>query len=95
MCKEQVISFINKLNNDSILDLTNLWFKENNINDKRFNHFIYQDIIYLKDCFYKSQKIQQFFKYYKTLPVDIQDEKYINSIIYHYNTIYSDYLLYL
>jgi len=30
--------------------------------------------------------IKQFFKYYKTLPIDLQDKKYLNSIIYHYKT---------
>ena len=56
--------------------------------------FTNEDILYLKNYYYKSKSIKQFLKYYKSLPVDLQDEKYLNSIIYHYKTIYFDFLLY-
>ena len=52
----------------------------------------YGDILYLKKCYYKSRVIEKFFEYYKTLPIDVKDEKYLNSIIYHYKTIYLDYM---
>jgi len=83
--------FIDSLSDNSILLLSNLWYPESIENMSKFTN---EDILYLKNCYYKSETIKQFFKYYKTLPVDLQDEKYINSIIYHYKTIYLDFLLY-
>jgi len=82
--------FIDSLSDNSILLLSNLWYP----GSKNILKFTNEDVLYLKNCYYKSETIKQFFKYYKTLPVDIQDEKYINSIIYHYKTIYLDFLLY-
>ena len=83
--------FIDSLSDNSILLLSNLWYPESKENMSKFTN---KDILYLKNCYYKSETIKQFFKYYKTLSVDLQDEKYINSIIYHYKTIYLDFLLY-
>jgi hypothetical protein len=83
--------FIDSLSDNSILLLSNLWYPESIENMSKFTN---EDILYLKNSYYKSETIKQFFKYYKTLPVDLQDEKYINSIIYHYKTIYLDFLLY-
>ena len=83
--------FINSLSDNNILLLSNLWYPESKENSSKFT---IEDILYLKNCYYKSETIKQFFKYYKTLPVDLQDEKYLNSIIYHYKTIYLDFLLY-
>lgn len=48
----------------------------------------------MKNCYYESNTIKQLFKYYKTLPVDLQDGKYFDGIIFHYKNIYLDYLLY-
>ena len=83
--------FIDSLSDNSILLLINLCYPKSRENSSKFT---IEDILYLKNCYYKSETIKQFFKYYKTLPVDLQDEKYLNSIIYHYKTIYLDFLLY-
>ena len=83
--------FINSLSDNSILLLTNLCYPESIKNTSKFT---IKDVLYLKNCYYKSETIKQFFKYYKTLPVDLQEERYLDSIIYHYKTIYFDFLLY-
>jgi hypothetical protein len=80
-------SFIDKLSEYNILLLTNLWCEKLNINE-----FNYNDILYLRNYYYNSKKIEQFFKYYKSLPIDLQDQKYFDSIIFHYKKIYLDYL---
>lgn len=85
MSIKMIKSFVDSLSEYSILLLRNLMYKSNLTN---------KDILYLKNCYYESEIIEQFFKYYKSLPVDVQEEKYFNSIIYHYKTIYLDYLLY-
>ena len=83
--------FIDSLSINNILLLTNLLNDELIENVSKFTN---EDILYLKNYYYKSKSIKQFLKYYKSLPVDLQDEKYLNSIIYHYKTIYFDFLLY-
>ena len=83
--------FIDNLSDNSILLLINLWYT---VPKENISKFTYEDVLYLKNYYYESKTIKQFFKYYKTLPVDLQEEKYLSSIIYHYNTIYYDFLLY-
>lgn len=71
--------FIDSLSDNSILLLRNLWYPESKENSSKF---AIEDILYLKNCYYKSETIKQFFKYYKTLPVDLQDYIFRFFIIY-------------
>jgi hypothetical protein len=74
-------SFVLSLNINEILLLLRLWSKHGN-NCTTFTH---RDSDYLIT-------VKVFYDYYKTLPLDVQENRYLESIINHYKTIYQDFL---
>ena len=71
-------NFIYNLNNDNTLELLKLW----NLSEYTFRN---DDIIYLKRCYMKSERIKLFYnEYYKTLPLDVKEDRYFKSMIEHY-----------
>jgi hypothetical protein len=81
-------SFILSLNMNEILLLLRLWSKHG-INCTTFTH---RDSDYLIRTYLKSYTVKVFYDYYKTLPLDVQENRYLESIINHYKTIYQDFL---
>lgn len=45
--------------------------------------------LYLKNYLLYCNKIKQFFKYYASIPIDLKEDKYFESIIYHYRFLYN------
>lgn len=84
-------SFIYNLSPEQVIELSKLWIINKKSNKIYYPNFTFNDTYYLKKCYYNSKRINDFYIYYKSLPVDIQlDQKYFEAIVYHYNTIYQD-----
>lgn len=66
---------------------TNRTYIRCTIYDISYYNFI--NNLYLKNYLLCSDKIKQFFKYYISIPIDIREDKYFESIIYHYKFLYN------
>ena len=85
-----IYNFICNLDIDQVLDLVKLWIVSYKNGKSIHPKFTIDDILYLKNCYCKSHRIKQFFEYYKSLPADLEKEKYFENIVFHYSTIYCD-----
>ena len=57
------------------------------LNDLEINeYFIGEKVMDNKDI--KQEILNNFIKYYKSIPVDLQTDRYFDSILYHYKNIY-------
>ena len=65
-----------------------LWGKYN-IN---ITNFTIKDYKYLISSYLKSNIVFEFYNYYKSLPIDVKEPRYFESIITHYKNIYQDFL---
>lgn len=79
-------TFIDKLSNYETIYLINLWKSDDNV------CFTTNDIPYLKHCYIKSEIVFNFFKFYKSIPLDIQEKRYFKTIVYYYILFYQDFL---
>ena len=48
------------------------------------------DYLYLKNYLLCCDKVKQFFKYYISIPLDVKEDKYFESIIYHYKFLHNN-----
>ena len=88
---ESIINnFIYNLSINQVLNLVKLWTVQYKNGLRIYPNFNTDDVLYLKNCYCKSYRIKQFFEYYKSLPSDLDKEKYFENMIFHYVIIYLD-----
>lgn len=83
-------AFVFYLELDEVIDILRLWSK-NGVNT---TYFTIKDYEYLISSYLKSNTVFEFYNYYKSLPIDVQEPRYFESIITHYKSIYQDFLKY-
>ena len=83
-------AFVLNLQLNEVIDILRLWSK-NGINT---TNFTINDYEYLISIYLKSNTVFEFYNYYKSLPLDVQEHRYFESIITHYKNIYQDFLKY-
>jgi hypothetical protein len=81
-------TFILRLNPFEVNNILRLW-SEHGIN---CTNFTINDYEYLQSQYLNSNTVFEFYEYYLSLPVDVQEPRYFEAIITHYKTIYQDYL---
>lgn len=82
-------NFIHNLSYLKIMLLLSIIIKsdEHSINDVDIKNI---DYLYLKNYLLCCDKIKQFFKYYISIPLDVKEDKYFESIIYHYKFLHNN-----
>lgn len=90
-CTIYDISYYNFINNLSYFKIILLLPLITNSHEYLINNAFINNInyLYLKNYLLCSDKIKQFFKYYISIPIDIREDKYFESIIYHYKFLYN------
>lgn len=76
----QFSTFIKNLSIKQIFSILRLWSRDGYNN----TYFTQNDYYYLIRIFSKSVVVMEFYNFYKKLPLDVQEERYFDSIISYY-----------